>query len=98
MINEATDWQVRQETAAFFTRARKVAVSTERNLKRRRIVNASINDEEVGTGLLRLRALGLIRENQKARSVKDTQTYWTLTPYCDSVMTQLRAIRRDRDG
>jgi hypothetical protein len=27
--------------------------------------------------------------------VKDTDTYWTLTPYGDEVMTRLRAIRRD---
>ena len=30
---------------------------------------------------VQLRALGLIAKSEKHRSVKDTRTYWTLTPY-----------------
>jgi len=30
----------------------------------------------------------------RPRSVKDTNTYWALTPYGDHLMTQLRAVRR----
>ncbi len=43
---------------------------------------------------IQLRALGLITKSTKNRSVKDTATYWTLTPYGDNVMTKLRAIRK----
>jgi len=46
------------------------------------------------TIIIQLRSLGLIRQSIKQRSLKDTQTYWTLTPYGDNVMTRLLAIRR----
>lgn len=43
---------------------------------------------------IQLRALGLITMSQKKqRSVKDTDTYWTITPYGDEVMNTLRAIK-----
>jgi len=44
---------------------------------------------------IQLRSLGLIIKNIKNRSVKDTDTYWTLTPYGDMVMTRLIAIKRN---
>ena len=50
--------------------------------------------EQIDTCIVQLRALGLIKENQKPRSLKDTRTYWTLTPYGDHLMVQLRALRR----
>jgi hypothetical protein len=43
---------------------------------------------------IQLRALGLIEKSTSPRSVKDTSTYWTLTPYGDSLMTQLYARKR----
>ena len=36
----------------------------------------------------------IIAKSEKARSVKDVATYWTLTPYGDDTMTHLRAIKR----
>jgi hypothetical protein len=53
-----------------------------------------INESDFQTIKIQLRALGLIVRSEKARSVKDTETYWTLTPYGDQVMTRLRAIKR----
>jgi len=54
-----------------------------------------IEDDDFQTIKVQLRALGLITMSQKRqRSVKDTDTYWTLTPYGDEVMNSLRAIRR----
>lgn len=55
----------------------------------------SISEDDFQTIKVQLRGLGLIAKNDKTRSVKDSGTYWTLTPYGDEVMTQLRAIRRD---
>jgi hypothetical protein len=43
---------------------------------------------------IQLRALGLIEKSTSPRSLKDTSTYWTLTPYGDSLMTQLNAKKR----
>lgn len=53
-----------------------------------------INDTDFQTIKVQLRALGLIAKSSKPRSVKDTSTYWTLTPYGDTVMTRLRAIQK----
>ena len=49
---------------------------------------------EIQTVKIQLIALGLIAKSQKARSVKDSRTFWALTPYGDQVLTRLRAIRR----
>lgn len=44
---------------------------------------------------VQLRALGLIcLSTKRTRSTKDTNTYWTLTPYGDYVMTQLFALSK----
>ncbi len=45
---------------------------------------------------VQFRALGLIclSNKKRNRSAKDTNTYWTLTPYGDFIMTQLLAIRK----
>ncbi len=44
--------------------------------------------------VLQLRALGYITKSVRKRSLKDSQTYWTLTPFGDDFLTKLRAIRR----
>ncbi len=54
----------------------------------------SISGHDFDTMLLQLRALGLIAKSERNRSVKDAGTYWTLTPYGDSRLTALRAIRK----
>ncbi len=58
------------------------------------MANCRINGECFRTIIVQLRALGLIVESTRQRSVKDTATYWTLTPYGDNVMNRLRAISR----
>jgi hypothetical protein len=59
-----------------------------------RIIRANLHQEDFQTIKIQLRALGLIAKSVKTRSVKDSGTYWTLTPYGDEVMTRLIAIRR----
>lgn len=53
------------------------------------------SEDDFGTILVQLRALGLITRSERKRSVKDSGTYWTLTPYGDEHLTTLRAISRD---
>jgi hypothetical protein len=69
----------------------------DKRLERHSVSNFRISQDDFQTIKVQLRALGLIAKSDKARSVKDSGTYWTLTPYGDEVMTQLRAIRRDED-
>lgn len=59
-----------------------------------RLKDFKVDDDDFQTIKVQLRALGLIKRNDKTRSVKDTQTYWTLTPYGDNVMNRLRAIEK----
>lgn len=94
MITEASDDTLRTAFKDYF---RRVTYSKYRSLLKPgyRFNQASFMNDQIETCIVQLRALGLIREGIKARSVKDTQTYWRLTPYGDNLMTQLRAIRRD---
>jgi hypothetical protein len=63
-----------------------------------RIGNLRIRAEDFQTIKIQLRALNLITKSEKQRSVKDKETYWTLTPFGDHVMTRMRAIKRDQDN
>ena len=53
-----------------------------------------MDGESFRTIIVQLRTLGLIGKSTRTRSVKDTATYWTLTPFGDNVMNRLRAITR----
>lgn len=92
MIHEANEQTIRLGLSKL------IQAHTQVNLSSRYgdISNLSINDDDVQTIKVQLRALGLIVKSDKARSVKDTDTYWTLTPHGDAVMTQLRAIHRNK--
>jgi hypothetical protein len=56
--------------------------------------NFAVAARDEQTIKIQLRALGLIVQSKKARSIKDTRTFWSLTPYGDAVLVQLRAIRK----
>jgi len=58
-------------------------------------ITMSLVDDTFGTILVQLRALGLIQRSERKRSVNDTGTYWTLTPYGESRTIQLRAIKKE---
>lgn len=73
-------------------------LSRSKKLSGLRIKGFSLKQEDFQTVKIQLRALGLMAKSEKARSVKDSGTYWTLTPYGDEVMTRLRAIQRDEDA
>jgi hypothetical protein len=70
--------------------------ATEKSSKAKRF-ECRLSDRCLDTVIVQLRALGPIAKSAKRRSLKDTHTYWTLTPYGDNVMTRLRAIRRNSD-
>lgn len=57
--------------------------------------NHNIVETYFHTLIIQFKALGLIVQSKKNKSVKDTETYWSLTPYGDTIMTQLRAIKRN---
>ena len=94
LINEASDRALRSSFKKFFTEQGFNQYTKDKRFKGATLRDFSFNDEDIDTCIVQFRALGLMTENKKQRSVKDTGTYWALTPYGDTVMVQLRAIRK----
>ncbi len=94
LINEAPDDELRSAFHRHLVSSAKEAYETDKKLKEMELHDFVFSREQIETCVVQLRALGLIKENQKHRSVKDTRTYWSLTPYGDHLMVQLRALRR----
>lgn len=61
------------------------------------ITGTTVVDDAFHEVKTQLYALGLIQRSQRARGVKDRNTYWTLTPFGEKQLISLRAIRRSRD-
>ena len=97
MIHEATEPALKSALDSLAETENLDRLQKEKSLARHRLHSFHISQEDFQTIKVQLRALGLIAKSDKARSVKDSGTYWTLTPYGDEIMTQLRAIRRDED-
>jgi len=60
----------------------------------RNVANITIEEQAFQTVKVQLKALGLIQHSQKKRSVTSQGTYWSLTPYGETTLTALRAIRK----
>jgi hypothetical protein len=97
MIHEATEPTLRQALNKFVETQNLERLGEDKRLARHSLDYFAISEDDFHTIKIQLRALGLIAKSEKARSVKDSGTYWTLTPYGDEVMTQLRAIQRNED-
>lgn len=93
MIEEAKESTLRSALNGFLSE-QSVQLGKNEELKGASLSDFQIIDDDFHTIKVQLRALGLITKSSRQRSVKDSGTYWTLTPYGDSVMTNLRAIRR----
>lgn len=70
-----------------------VFVNRLREKTRRDALNPYIRDEDFQRIKLQLRALGIIGE---VEGPAGTNKHWTLTPYGDTLMTQVAAIRPGR--
>ncbi|MGE0448367.1 MAG: DUF4062 domain-containing protein [Vicinamibacterales bacterium] len=98
MLNEASDTQLRVTLNGMVRDRSQRIRSRDKRLKGHTAQNFKISDHDFHTIKIQLRALGLISKSLRPRSIKDTGTYWTLTPYGDQVLTTLRAIPSDADG
>jgi hypothetical protein len=52
-----------------------------------------IRDEDFQKIKIQFRALGLIAKDDRSRVARDSNTLWILTPYGDTLMTQVAAVR-----
>ncbi len=59
--------------------------------------HSRIEEESFQQVKVQLIALRIIELSDRKRTVKDTETYWHLTPYGFRVMMNLKALRRDAD-
>lgn len=95
LINEATDGQIRQVLQDFLASKGIEAFKDDKDLKKATLRYFKFDNEIFDTIIIQFRALHLIKESVKPRSVKDTNTYWTLTNYGDNLMMKLRALKRN---
>jgi hypothetical protein len=94
LINEASNSDLRR---AFIKHLSQLAIEEfqkQKDLKDKELLNFAFADHDIDTCIVQFRALGLIRESDRKRSIKDTATYWSLTSYGDRLMVQLRALRK----
>lgn len=94
MIDEASNTEIEKAIDDFVYSEFYHVIKKRDFYKERKIKSIGIDSDEFKTILIQFRALGLIVQSDKKRSLKDTGTYWTLTPYGDKLMTSLRAIKR----
>jgi hypothetical protein len=92
MLDEASETSVRAQLAALITDRFSAGIGKEKNIKGKDTGNFRISDSSFQTIKVQFTALGLIRRSVRTRSVKDRATYWSLTPYGEQQMIQLRAI------
>lgn len=98
MIHEATEPSLKSAIDSFVEVENIERLREDEKLAGQELRTFRIRQDDFQAIKVQLRALGLIAKNDKARSVKDSSICWSLTPYGDEVMTQLRAIRRNEDG
>ena len=94
MVDEATDDQLKNELDHMIGEINGRSHRDDPNLR-----NFSLGPFEIGTNdfntiKVQLLALRLIIKSTRNRSVKDKANYWTLTPYGETNMMELRAIKR----
>lgn len=94
LMNETPEYTLRHSLENFIITKAKECLSAIDKFKLESLKEFTVSKTQIDTCIVQFRALGLIAVSEKQRSVKDTYTYWTLTPYGDYLMTQLRALRR----
>lgn len=94
MIDEASEETLRGNLNWFVAQANREQLQRRGDLAGHLLEIFKLRSNDFQTVKVQLRALGLIVKSAKPHGIKDTDTYWTLTPYGDETMTRLRAIKR----
>ena len=95
LISEINEHQIKVALNKFVEKLGTETLKESKNAKGHKFKSFVINEDDYQTIKVQLRALGLIVQSDKKRAVSDKGTYWTLTPYGDTIMNQLRAIKRE---
>ena len=94
LLDECTEKSMRESVSNLIKQRTYKELSEELGSQGRYPQDFNITDSDFQTIKIQLRALFLIKESSKRRSIKDMKPYWTLTPYGDKIMTRLRAIKK----
>lgn len=94
LINDATEYALHSALENCFENKAFEVFEKDKDLKNLTLGSFDINNEDIETAIVQFRALGLMQESKKQRSIKDTNTYWALTPYGDQLMVKLRALHK----
>ena len=88
MMDEATEEELHNELRQYL----RDIIEKKIRIRPNRI---DVNNIDFQTIKVQLIALGLIFKSDKKRSIKDSGAYWSLTPYGETMMMQLRALKKD---
>lgn len=94
LVGGASEQEIRRALGRFTREQSGIVWESDSRFSGVLIESTELLEDSLYTVLTQLRALGIIEPNLKPRSVKDTAKYWALTPYGDSVLLRLRAIKR----
>lgn len=82
MIDECAEKKLREQLSSYF------------RLESGTYHDYNIIDHDFQTIKVQLIALHIIQKSERKRISKDTDTYWTLTPYGNRLMMQLKALKK----
>jgi hypothetical protein len=96
LIDEASDGIMKQGLDGFVAERNTPILQENDSLKNFTLKGFSLLQEDFDTVKVQLLALKLISKStkKKTRSVSDRNAYWMLTPYGESIMISLRAIKK----
>lgn len=94
MIDECTEYALAQTLNNLLEKNKAQIKKKETFSDYRNFSHFRIDRESFDLIKVQFKALGLICLSSKKRSTKDTDTYWSLTPFGDFTMTKLLAIRK----
>lgn len=97
MIDEANEESLKAEINKYIQLRNSKSMELDGKTRVVKLGGFAIDNRYFQTIKIQLKALNLITKSKKHKSVKDQATYWTLTPYGESVMTRLRAIHRSTE-
>ena len=95
LISEINEHQIKKSLNYLIEKLGTETFKKDKDAKGHKFKSFVINEDDYQTIKVQLRALGLIIQSDKKRAVSDKGTYWILTPYGDTIMNQLRAIKRE---
>lgn len=96
MLDEASDRDLKRALDAFAESVRKPRLPKDkRQLKNSYLSEFVVAENDFHTIKIQFLALGLMAKSIKKKSLKATGNFWSLTPYGESVLTNLRAIRKE---